>query len=209
MCVRGSSTMPVISASRRKRSNAPASRRMPRTSRACRDDDAGELAAFLNQYYEALLDASPAAGRNCVRRRRGLDARDLAGSGAGHAPDRVLNALLELRDAAEDFNVRLAGNRLQTRFGVDWGRVALTTVGAHAHYEYRAVGDAVEHRQAGSRAQQAPRHADPVSAEPFSTGPAAGVLTRSLAARLLRGKSDATRSHELICLEVPGEGGGR
>ena len=38
---------------------------------------------------------------------------------------------------------RLAGNRLQTRFGVDWGRVALTTVGAHGHYEYRAVGDAV------------------------------------------------------------------
>ncbi len=101
-----------------------------------------KLAAFLNRYYEALF------GR--VAERGGIVSDVVGDSMLAIWPDRatdtrrrVLNALLELRDAAEDFNVRLAGNRLQTRFGVDWGRVALTTVGAHGHYEYRAVGDAV------------------------------------------------------------------
>jgi adenylate cyclase len=55
----------------------------------------------------------------------------------------LLHAVLEMHDAVKQFNERLAGNRLMTRFGADWGRVALTTVGAHGHYEYRAVGDAV------------------------------------------------------------------
>jgi adenylate cyclase len=164
-----------------------------------------KLAAFLNRYYEALF------GR--VAERGGI-VSDVVGDSMlaiwpDRAPDtrrRVLNALLELRDAAEDFNVRLAGNRLQTRFGVDWGRVALTTVGAHAHYEYRAVGDAVN---TANRIQELNKRLGTriLVAEPVLSGAGGEFLTRNLGRFLLRGKTNATEIHELICLKSQAKAG--
>ncbi len=101
-----------------------------------------QLADFLNVYYEALFRPIP---------KHGGFVSDVVGDAMvaiwpNRTPDtrhHVCAALLEMREAAGQFNQRLASNLLATRFGVDWGRVVLTTVGAHGHYEYRAVGDAV------------------------------------------------------------------
>jgi adenylate cyclase len=165
-----------------------------------------QLAQFLNRYYDALF------GR--VAERGGF-VSDVVGDSmvaiwADRTPDthrRVLHALLEMRDAAELFNTRLAGNRLRTRFGVDWGRVALTTVGAGAHYEYRAVGDPVNtsnrvqdlNKQLGTRI---------LVTEPVIGGAGGEFLLRNLGRFLLRGKSHAVQILELMCLKsraTPGE----
>jgi adenylate cyclase len=158
-----------------------------------------ELAGFLNRYYGSLF------GR--VAERGGF-VSDVVGDAmfaiwpdrAADTRRRVLLALLEMRDAVEQFNVTSAGNRLKTRFGVDWGRVALTTIGAGAHYEYRAVGDAVNtaHRiqELNKRLGTRILVSDPV------LGNAGGeFLLRNLGRFLLRGKTHAVQVHELVALK--------
>ena len=157
-----------------------------------------QLAKFLNQYYDALFSR--------VADRGGF-VSDVVGDAmvaiwADRTPDthrRVLHALLEMRDAAEQFNTRLAGNRLRTRFGVDWGRVALTTVGAGAHYEYRAVGDAVN---TANRVQELNKRLGTriLVTEPVIGGAGGEFLLRNLGRFLLRGKSHAVQVQELMCL---------
>jgi adenylate cyclase len=102
-----------------------------------------------------------------------------------------------MRNAAQQFNERLVGNRLMTRFGVDWGRVALTTVGAHAHYEYRAVGDAVN---TATRIQELNKK---LGTRVLLSRPAIGeagneFLVRDLGHFLLRGKSHTVHVYELL-----------
>ena len=159
-----------------------------------------QLASFLNRYYGSLF------GR--VAERGGFVSDVVGDAMVAIWPDRtsdtrkrVLHALLEMRDAVEQFNLTSADNRLQTRFGVDWGRVALTTIGAGAHYEYRAVGDAVNtanriqdlNKRLGTRILVS----DPV------VGSAGGeFLLRNLGRYLLRGKSHAVQVHELIALKA-------
>jgi len=159
-----------------------------------------ELAGFLNRYYGSLF------GR--VAERGGFVSDVVGDAMVAIWPDRtadtrrrVLLALLEMRDAVEQFNQASAGNRLKTRFGVDWGRVALTTIGAGAHYEYRAVGDAVNtanriqdlNKRLGTRILVS----DPV------LGNAGGeFLLRNLGRYLLRGKTNAVQVHELVGLKV-------
>ena len=118
------------------------------------------LTAFLNHYFEALFGH--------VADRGGFVSDVVGDAMLAIWPHRtenthvqLLHALLEMSDAAQQFNEQLAGNRLLTRFGVDWGRVTLSTVGAHGHYEYRAVGDAGEHGDAHPGTQQEARHPDP------------------------------------------------
>ena len=159
-----------------------------------------ELAGFLNRYYGSLF------GR--VAERGGFVSDVVGDSMVAIWPDRtpdtrrrVLLALLEMRDAVEQFNLTAAGNQLKTRFGVDWGRVALTTIGAGAHYEYRAVGDAVN---TANRIQELNKRlgtrilvSDPV------VGNAGGeFLLRNLGRYLLRGKSHAVQVHELVALKA-------
>ena len=84
-----------------------------------------------------------------------------------------------------------------TRFGVDWGRVALTTVGAHAHYEYRAVGDAVN---TATRIQELNKK---LGTRVLLSRPAIGeagneFLVRDLGHFLLRGKSHTVHVYELL-----------
>jgi adenylate cyclase len=158
------------------------------------------LAGFLNRYYGSLF------GR--VAERGGFVSDVVGDAMVAIWPDRsadtrrrVLLALLEMRDAVEQFNLTSAGNRLKTRFGVDWGRVALTTIGAGAHYEYRAVGDAVNtanriqdlNKRLGTRILVS----DPV------LGNAGGeFLLRNLGRFLLRGKTNAVQVHELVALKA-------
>jgi adenylate cyclase len=155
-----------------------------------------QLAAFLNRYYEALF--------GCVARRGGTVSDVVGDAMVALWPDRgedtrrrVLRALLEMRDAAEQFNQRLAGNRLRTRFGVDWGRVALTTVGGQGHYEYRAVGDAVN---TASRIQELNKRLGTriLVADALVSGAGGEFLTRNLGRYLLRGKTHAVQVHELV-----------
>jgi len=161
---------------------------------------AEELAGFLNRYYGSLF------GR--VAERGGFVSDVVGDSMVAIWPDRtadtrrrVLLALLEMRDAVDQFNLTSAGSRLKTRFGVDWGRVALTTIGAGAHYEYRAVGDAVN---TANRIQELNKRlgtrilvSDPV------LGTAGGeFLLRNLGRFLLRGKTNAVQVHELVALKA-------
>jgi adenylate cyclase len=159
-----------------------------------------QLAAFLNRYYEALF--------GCVARRGGTVSDVVGDAMVALWPDRgedtrrrVLRALLEMRDAAEQFNQRLAGNHLQTRFGVDWGRVALTTVGGQGHYEYRAVGDAVN---TASRIQELNKRLGTriLIADALIIGAGGEFLTRNLGRYLLRGKTHAVQVHELVALRL-------
>ena len=154
-----------------------------------------QLADFLNVYYEALFRPIP---------KHGGFVSDVVGDAMlAIWPDRtpetrrhVCAALLEMREAARQFNLQLASNRLTTRFGVDWGRVVLTTVGAHRHYEYRAVGDVVNtanriqdlNKKLGTRV---------LVSEPVLQG-VEDFLLREVGYFVLRGKTHPVRAFELI-----------
>jgi adenylate cyclase len=155
-----------------------------------------QLAEFLNRYFEALFGG--------VANRGGF-VSDVVGDAmlalwphrSAETRAQVLHALLEMRDAADRFNEQLADKKLVTRFGADWGRVALTTVGAGTHYEYRAVGDAVN---TAGRIQELNKK---LGSRILVSQPALGTaerefLVRDLGSFLLRGKSNAVRIYELM-----------
>jgi adenylate cyclase len=109
----------------------------------------------------------------------------------------LLRALIEMRDAVQQLNERLGGNRLLTRFGVHWGPVTLTTVGAGAHYEYRAVGDTV------NTAQRIQELNKTLGTRVLLTHPVIGnaaneFLMRDLGHFLLRGKKRPVNVYELM-----------
>ena len=108
----------------------------------------------------------------------------------------VCTALLEMREAADDFNRRAAGDRLVTRFGANWGRVTLATVGAREHYEYRAVGDPVN---TASRIQELNKVLGTriLVSQSLITG-VEGYVVRDLGWFLLRGKAAPDRIFELV-----------
>ncbi|MGH8759124.1 MAG: CHASE2 domain-containing protein [Burkholderiales bacterium] len=156
-----------------------------------------QLADFLNVYFEALFRPIP---------KHGGFVSDVVGDALlaiwpNRTPEtrrHVCAALLEMREAADQFNQRLASNRLATRFGVDWGRVVLTTVGAHRHYEYRAVGDPVNtanriqdlNKKLGTRV---------LVSEPAVEG-LENFLLREVGYFFLRGKALPVHAFELIGL---------
>jgi adenylate cyclase len=154
-----------------------------------------QLADFLNVYYEALFRSIP---------RHGGFVSDVVGDAMlaiwpNRTPEtrrHVCAALLEMREAAGQFNQRLAANRLATRFGVDWGRVVLTTVGAHEHYEYRAVGDPVN---TANRVQELNKKLGTrvLVSEPALEG-VEEFLLRDVGYFLLRGKVHPVHAFELI-----------
>lgn len=154
------------------------------------------LTAFLNHYFEALF------GR--VADRGGFVSDVVGDAMLAIWPHRtenthvqLLHALLEMSDAAQQFNEELAGNRLLTRFGVDWGRVTLSTVGAHGHYEYRAVGDPVN---TATRIQELNKKLGTrILVSEAAIGDAgAPFLLRDVGRFLLRGKSHAIHVLELF-----------
>ena len=154
------------------------------------------LTRFLNHYFEALFGH--------VADRGGF-VSDVVGDAMlaiwPHRTEdthvRLLHALLEMSDSAQLFNEQLAGNRLLTRFGVDWGRVTLSTVGAHGHYVYRAVGDAVN---AATRIQELNKKLGTrILVSEAAIGDAgAPFLLRDVGRFMLRGKSHAIHVFELF-----------
>lgn len=104
--------------------------------------ESDELTDFLNKYFDALFRPVGSHG-GFVSDVVGDAMLALWPLQSGDTRAQMLDALLQMRDAARHFNRHFAQNRLNTRFGVDWGPVTLGTVGAHRHYEYRAVGDTV------------------------------------------------------------------
>ena len=158
------------------------------------------VADFLHQYFETLF------GR--VANHGGFVSDVVGDAMLAIWPHRsadthvhLLHALLEMRGAAQQFNERVAGSRLLTRFGVDWGRVTLTTVGAHAHYEYRAVGDTVN---TAARIQELNKK---LGTRILLSQPAIGdageeFLLRDLGHFLLRGKAIAVHLFELMDLRA-------
>ena len=154
------------------------------------------LTTFLNHYFEALFGH--------VADRGGFVSDVVGDAMLAIWPHRtenthvqLLHALLEMSDAAQQFNEELAGNRLLTRFGVDWGRVTLSTVGAHGHYEYRAVGDPVN---TATRIQELNKKLGTrILVSEAAIGDAgAPFLLRDVGRFLLRGKSQAMHVFELF-----------
>ena len=154
-----------------------------------------QLADFLNVYYEALFRPIP---------KHGGFVSDVVGDAMlAIWPDRtpdtrhhICAALLEMREAARQFNLQIASNRLSTRFGVDWGRVVLTTVGAHGHYEYRAVGNTAN---TATRIQELNKKLGTrvLVSEPALEG-VEGFVVREVGHFLLRGKALPVHAFELI-----------
>ncbi len=103
-----------------------------------------QLAALLNQYFEALFRPVLDLG--------GYVSDVIGDSMLALWPDRgsgrqgrlrVCEACLDAVEAVERFNRISPIAKLPTRFGVHFGPVTLGMVGALTHYEYRAVGDTV------------------------------------------------------------------
>lgn len=155
-----------------------------------------QLAKFLNNYFRALFEPVAVHG-GFVSDIVGDAMLAIWKSKAADTRMHMLRALLEMRDAAQDFNEARAGSRLMTRFGVDWGPVTLTAVGALDHYEYRAVGMTVN---LAARIQELNKKLGTrVLVSRSSLGDAAGAfLVRECGTFLLRGSRLPTQICELI-----------
>jgi len=102
------------------------------------------LLELLNKYYEVVFPPVRAHGGRVS---------DVVGDAmlaiwAGLPSTRNLRqdacaAALEIQAAVSEFNRRYPSTPLPTRLGLHWGVMALGSVGADGHLEYRAVGDII------------------------------------------------------------------
>jgi adenylate cyclase len=105
---------------------------------------AAELAALVNDYYDAIFRVVAAHGG---------EISDTAGDSmvavwASSRPDagarlRAAQAGIAILAAVEEFNGRHPSSPLPTRVGLESGELVLGNIGAEQRYEYRAVGDIV------------------------------------------------------------------
>ena len=105
---------------------------------------AAQLAALVNDYYEAIFRVVEAHGG---------EISDTAGDSmvavwASSRPDaaarlRAAQAAVAIVTAVEEFNGRHPDSPLPTRVGLESGELLLGNIGAEQRYEYRAVGDIV------------------------------------------------------------------
>jgi adenylate cyclase len=157
-----------------------------------------ELNSFMNQYYEVVFTP--------VQERGGI-VSDVLGDAvlaiwaATHSDPALRGqtclAALEIASAAQQFNGDSGAMRLPTSIGLHCGHMLLGSVGAVAHYEYRAVGDIVI---TATRLQGLNKYLGTrilVSDEVLSH--VEGFLTRELGEFLLVGKSKPLVVHELLC----------
>jgi adenylate cyclase len=160
--------------------------------------DPAELRAFLNKYYEAVFEP--------VRTHGGV-VSDVIGDSmmalwtTTHPDARQRNqaclAALEISRAVDQFNRTSRTFQLPTRIGLHSGHLALGSVGAINHFEYRAVGDIVNtvarieslNKQLGTGILVSEDVLHQVD----------DFLTRKLGEFLLSGKSKPVVLHELIC----------
>jgi adenylate cyclase len=109
---------------------------------------------------------------------------------------RVCEACLDLQAAVNRFNRGHQTSPLPTRIGVNYGDVVIGTIGAPPHYEYRAVGDAVN---TASRVEQLSK--DLGTGLLVTAALAEGLdqfLFRPLGEFALRGRRSLTAIYELI-----------
>lgn len=160
--------------------------------------DPGELASFMNQYYEVIFTP--------VKQHGGF-VSDLKGDSmlaiwATTHPDAALRnqaclAALDISSAVNRFKESHDTVQLFTRIGLHSGNMVLGTVGAIDHYEYRPIGDMVN---TASRIEGLNKHLGTrtlVSEEVLHE--LGGFLTRELGEFLLAGKSQPISIYELIC----------
>jgi adenylate cyclase len=153
------------------------------------------LTDFLNEYFDSLFKP--------VIEHGGFVSDVVGDAMLAIWPDRtadtrrvVCHALLQMRDAADEFNRLSAENRLITRFGANWGKVTLATVGARAHYEYRAVGDPVN---TANRIQELnKKFGTRILVSKALIEGLDGFAIRNLGSFLLRGKTTPEEIFELI-----------
>ena len=117
-------------------------------------------------------------------------------SAGAHFKAQACAACLEIVAAVEVFNRQHFSGRLPTRLGLDFGPVAIARVGAHARYEYRAVGDPVNTASRLEALNKVLRTRVLVS-EALAQG-VDGFLFRDLGSFHLRGKHLRTRVKELL-----------
>lgn len=157
-----------------------------------------ELNSFMNRYYEVVFTP--------IQERGGI-VSDVIGDAvlaiwaATHLDPALRRqtclAALDIASAAQQFNGDSGALRLPTSIGLHCGHMLLGSVGAVAHYEYRAVGDIVV---TATRLQGLNKYLGTrilVSAETLSH--VEGFLTRELGEFLLVGKSKPLVVHELLC----------
>jgi adenylate cyclase len=160
--------------------------------------DPRELSSFMNRYYEAVFTP--------IQERGGI-VSDVIGDAvlaiwATTHSDASLRrqtclAALEIASAVQQFNGASGMMRLPTRIGLHCGHMLLGSVGAVAHYEYRAVGDIVI---TTTRLEGLNKYLGTqilVSEEGLSD--VEGFLTRELGEFLLVGKSKPLVVYELLC----------
>jgi adenylate cyclase len=160
--------------------------------------DPQELNSFMNRYYEVVFMP--------IQERGGI-VSDVIGDAilaiwATTQSDPSLRrqtclAALEIASAVQQFNRASGTRRLPTRIGLHCGHMLLGSVGAVAHYEYRAVGDIVI---TATRIEGLNKHLGTqilVSEEGLSH--VEGFLTRELGEFLLVGKSKPLVVYELLC----------
>lgn len=117
-------------------------------------------------------------------------------SGGEQFRARACSACLQILAAVDAFNRQHPHGALPTRLGADFGQVAIARVGAHEHFEYRAVGDPVNTASRLGELNKLLRTRVLVS-EAFAQG-VRGFLFRDLGSFHLRGKQGWTRVKELV-----------
>jgi adenylate cyclase len=160
--------------------------------------DPRELSSFMNRYYEVVFTP--------IQERGGIIS-DVIGDAvlaiwATNHSDPSLRrqtclAALEIASAVQQFNSASGMMRLPTRIGLHCGQMFLGSVGAVAHYEYRAVGDIVITATRIEGLNKSLGTQILVSEEGLSD--VEGFLTRELGEFLLVGKSKPLVVHELRC----------
>ncbi len=160
--------------------------------------DPQELSSFMDRYYEVVFTP--------IQKRGGI-VSDVIGDAvlaiwATTHSDPALRrqtclAALEIGSAVQRFNSAAGTMQLPTRIGLHCGHMLLGSVGAVAHYEYRAVGDIVI---TATRIEGLNKYLGTqilVSEEGLSH--VDGFLTRELGEFLLVGKSQPHVVYELLC----------
>jgi adenylate cyclase len=159
--------------------------------------DPRELSSFMNRYYEVVF--APIQEHGGIISDVLGDAVLAIWATTDSDPNlrrQTCLAALEIASAVQRFNDASGTLQLPTRIGLHCGHMLLGSVGAGAHYEYRAVGDIVISTTRIEGLNKVLGTRILVSEEGLSQ--VEGFLTRELGEFLLVGKSNPLVVHELL-----------
>lgn len=167
----------------------------------------GDLRELMNRYYAALLAPISAQGGVVI---------DIVGDSAlalwpiKRADTaqrlRACRAALDIQAALTQFEVP-DGVGLPTRIGLHFGELTLGPVGALDHFEYRAVGDAVN---TASRIEGLNKHLGTrILASAATVSGLPGIESRAVGRFQLAGKAQALDIHELLAVPRPAQAAAR